>query len=352
MNILHVGLGMRGRHWLEMVRDRPDMTSAGCVDADPAALDWARTHFPGMACFAELGAALQQTTADAAIIASPPALHASQATAVLEANLAAMIEQPLATGLVAGAQVFEVAHRTGRPMIIAQHDRALRGEQMLQHLVRAGHVGRVTHVSCIDRRACPATGDFVAQVEYAQVLDTGVHHFDSLRRILGVRPLCVWARCGKAPWSMYVHGSTTEACVAMENDIHVQYHGTLTSSRDEHTLWIEGTKGVLRADRTRVWWRKRGWRFFLPLRLRKTPPGDALQSQRQGTATSLDQLKAVVSGGQVPETNNEDNLWTLSMLEAVILSDQTRQAVSIAELFSAMGLPQVTTMYQGREAGE
>lgn len=351
MNILHVGLGMRGRHWLEVVRDRPDMTSVGCVDADPAALDWAKKHFPGVACFAELGTALQQTTADAAIIASPPALHASQATAVLEANLAAMIEQPLATGLAAGAQVVEASRRTGRPVIIAQHDRYLRCEQMLHHLVRAGHVGIVTHVSCIDRRARPAPGDFVAQVEYAQVLDTGVHHFESLRSILGVKPLCVLARCGKAPWSMYAHGSTTEACVEMENDIHVQYHGTLTSSRDEHTLWIEGNKGVLRADRTRVWWRKRGWRFFLPLRIRKTPPGDALQSPGAGTATSLDQLKAVVSGGQVPETNSEDHLWTLSMLEAVILSDKTRKAVPIAELFSAMSLPQVTAMHQGREAG-
>lgn len=351
MNIIHIGLGRRGRHWLEIVRDRPDMTSIGCVDADPAALDWAKTHFPGVACFADLGAALKQITADAAIVASPPALHASQATEVLEAGVAAMIEQPFAASLAAAAQVVEVSRRTGRPVMIAQNNRYRRCEQTLQHLVRAGHVGTITHVSCIDRRARPATGDGVSQVEYAQMLDAGGHHFDSLRSILGVRPLCVWARCGKTPWSMYAHGSTTEACVEMENNIHVHYHGTLTSSRDEHTLWIEGDKGVLRADHTRVWWRKRGWRLFLPLRMRPIPPGDALKYPRQGTATLLDQLKAAVSGGQVPETNGEDNLWTLSMLEAAILSDKTRQAVSIAALFSATGLLPITATHQGREAG-
>jgi hypothetical protein len=61
----------------------------------------------------------------------------------------------------------------------------------------------------------------------------GIHHFDSLRRVLGVNPVSLMARCSRAPWSAYRHGSTTEALLEMEHNIHVQYHGSLTSNRNE-----------------------------------------------------------------------------------------------------------------------
>jgi predicted dehydrogenase len=204
--------------------------------------------------------------------------------------------------------------------------------------VRQGKVGTLTHVSYIDRRARPAQSNFLSRVEYAQVLDVGTHHLDSLRSILDVNPVRVMARCSKAPWSQYLHGSTTEANLEMENNINVQYYGSLTSNRYESALWIEGDQGVLRADQRHVWWRKRGWRFFLPLRQHKIPSGDALKYPREGTATLLDQLKAAVSLKRVPETNGEDNLWTLAMVEAAMLSDKTGKVVSIADVFESAGV--------------
>jgi predicted dehydrogenase len=150
----------------------------------------------------------------------------------------------------------------------------------------------------------------------------------------------VVARCGKAPWSAYLHGSTTEGILEMENNINIQYYGSLTSNRYESSLWIEGDKGVLRADQTHVWWRKRGWKFFLPLRMVKIPPGDALKYPREGTATLLDQLSAAVRLKRLPETNGEDNLWTLSMMEAAMLSDKTGKVVEIADIFKPAGISQ------------
>jgi len=56
MNIIHIGLGVRGKHWLEIVRDHPHSTSVGCVDPEASALDWTRTHFPSLrnACYANV----------------------------------------------------------------------------------------------------------------------------------------------------------------------------------------------------------------------------------------------------------------------------------------------------------
>ena len=339
MDVIHLGAGLRGRHWLEIVRHHPDVTPVGCVDPDATALDWVRTHFPGMQCFASLSDALRQITAEAVIITSPPALHASQAIEALEAGLGVMLETPLATTLAEGSRVVRTAHCTGQALMVAQNNRFAPCERTLQRYIRAGKVGTITHVSCTDRRACPTQGHLLPGADYAQILDVGAHHFDSLRSILGVKPVRVMARCGKAPWSEYRHGSTTEAFLEMEHDINIQYYGSLTSNRSEHALWIEGDQGILWTDRRRVWWRRRGWRFFVPIRMHRVPPGDARRYPREGTATLLQQFRAAVCEGRVPDTHGEDNLQTLSMVEAAMLSDTNGKTVRIAELFAAADAP-------------
>jgi predicted dehydrogenase len=339
MDVIHLGLGMKGRHWLEIVREHPDVTPVGCVDPDTTALDWVKTHFPGIYCCASLSDALQHVKAEAVIITSPPAFHASQAIEALEAGLGVMLETPFATTLAEGVQIVRTARCTGQALMVAQNHRFARCEQTLRRLLHAGKVGTVTHVSCTDRRTCPPQRGVLAGAEYTQILNVGAHHFDSLRSMLGVNPVRVMARCGKAPWSEYRHGSTTEAFVEMEHNINVQYYGSLTSSRHEHALWIEGDQGVLWTDRRHIWWRQRGWRFFIPIRAHKVPPGDAMKYPREGTATLLQQFQAAVHKGQLPETHGEDNLQSLSMVEAVMLSDTTGKTIHIAELFAAAGMP-------------
>jgi hypothetical protein len=93
----------------------------------------------------------------------------------------------------------------------------------------------------------------------------------------------------------------------MADGVRLQYHGSLTSNRREQTLWIDGAAGVLWTDRSRVWWRKRGWPVFVPLLTRrarateaardKTPWGRrvvdaAMLSDRTGRVVRLDELAA------------------------------------------------------------
>jgi predicted dehydrogenase len=342
MNILHVGLGAKGKHWLTMARRRSDVTSVGCVDPDASAQTWARTHVPelGTACYADLDGALQSTRADAAIIASPAAQHARHAIKALDAGLAVMIEMPFAGSLGEAVQVVEVARRAGRAVMVAGRHRYARCERRLRRLVGEGKVGTITHVSCMDRRSRLARGSEPTRAEYSQVVDVAAHHFDSLRAVLGVNPVNVMARCGSAPSGEHGQRSRTEALLEMERNIHLQYHGSLTPDRDEHLLWIEGDTGVLRTDGVRIWWRKRGWPVFLPIRWGRTPAGDALTPPREGTDKLLQELTAAVVEGRVPETSGEDHLWTLSMVEAVMRSDRTGKVVGVAELLSAAaGVP-------------
>lgn len=337
MDILHIGLGIRGRHWLEIVRDRQDAKSVGCVTSNAEARHWVGQQFPGVACYAHLEEALQQVRAEAAIVASQPAHHAAQTIAALEAGLAVMVEKPLATSLAEGVKMVEASRRTSRPLMAAHNYRYRRCEQAMRGLVRAGKVGTITHVSCIDRRAEPVGDNYRSRMDYIQVLEVGIHHFDSLRHVLGVNPIRVLAHCGQAPWSTYQHGATTEAFLEMETGIRVQYYGSLTANRYEHEWRIEGEHGALRMDAQRVWWRQRGARFFLPVRMPHVQPGDALRYPRMGTASLLDQLHGAVHDGALPETHGEDNLWSLAMVAGAMVSDRDGQPIDMAEMFAPTG---------------
>lgn len=341
MKILHIGLEASGRHWLQVIRGRSDVTSVGGVDPDGAALAWTRTHCPalGNACHADLDQGLAKTRADAAIITSPAADRARHAIKALEAGLAVMIETPFAGSLAEAAEVVEAARRAGRVVMVAQTRRHARGEPALRRLVRGGKVGTVTHVSCVDRLVPRSRNLEPVDGDYPQVLKVAAHHFDVLRSVLAANPVSAMARCGKAPGNEQRHGSTTEALLEMDRNIHVQYHGSLIANRREHMLWIEGDAGVLRTDGGRIWWRKRGWPVFLPIRWGAARNSDVAPGhRREAAAALLHEMRAAVVDGRQPETSGEDNLWTLAMVEAVIRSDKTGRVVEVAELVGARAL--------------
>ena len=342
MNVIHVGLGTRGRRWLALVQDHPGMKAVGCVDSGQSTLEWTKSQFANLtdACYTRLEGALTDRKADAAIVASPIPLRAAHAVAALEAGLSVMIERPFAVSVADAARVLEASRRSGRHVMVAQNCRFARCERTLRQLVREGKVGRVTHVSCVDRRSLPPTNDDRAQTRHVQLIHVAIDHFDTLRSIVGLNPTSAIARSTRAPWSQYRHGSTSEAIVEMEGGVSVQYHGTLTSSRDEHSLWIDGDKGTLWTNRTHVWWRKRGWPLFVPVLTRKAHAGGR---SRDGMPVLLAQLQAATLEKQPPETSGEDNIFSLSMIEAAILSDKTGRVAHVNELLSAAGIRSTST---------
>src|SRR5262249_57417773 len=124
--------------------------------------------------------------AEARLSGRPPASNAAQGIMAVEGGWGVMRKKPSAIRGMGGVRIVEASRRTRCPVMVGQNYRYRRCEQTLRKLLREGKVGTVTHVSYVDRRACPAQGNFLSQVEYAQVLDVGTDRFDSLRSILGV----------------------------------------------------------------------------------------------------------------------------------------------------------------------
>src|SRR5262249_31821732 len=138
------------------------------------------------------------------------------------------------------------------------------------------------------------------------------------------------------PGSGYQNGAAAEALIELEGALPIQYAGTFIASRYEYGLSVEGDRGDLWTDRKRVWWRPRNRRFFRPVRLVAVPKGDELPYPKAGTVSLLNQLRDAIIKGETPETDAQDNLWTLAMVEASIVSDREGRRVAINEVLNGV----------------
>ncbi len=323
--IAHIGLGTRGLHWLEIVGKTPGVESVALVEPRLEGCD----ERDGVPVFASASAALAEIAADAAIVAAPIAEHVALTRACVAAGLAVLVEKPLAPTLGEALALSELGGR----VIAGQSQRFCRVERGLRELVGGGIVGRVEVVRCAVRRTRRAAD--LADLDYAQLLEDAVHHFDSLRSILGSDAASVRACCFNPTGSDYRHGAATQALIEMRNGVHVQYSGSLVANGYSYTWWIEGDAGVLWSDRKRILFRPRGSRWFRPARFGPVPPADASPYPQEGTGSLL----AALVGGEA-ETALADNLQTLAMVEASRIADRESREVDVGALLDRRGAGQ------------
>jgi predicted dehydrogenase len=337
VRILQVGVGIRGRHWVQFVKDHPDVECVGIVDPDAGALQQAKQIIgdPALPGFADLCAALTTVQADAVLVVSPSAHHAAHAIQALGAGLPVMVEKPLATTVAEAGAVLAKAKEVGKPVIVAENYRYFPAERTVRALIDEGRIGRVDNAVLIDRRnMAPETeGPWLAKVDYVQLQEIAIHHFDSLRYFFDRRPESIAVRVWNPEWSGYGHGSCTEAQIDL-GDVQVQYLGTMRSGRFGFWLQIEGRDGMIWTNRKYVAWRPGGSRWWRPVRNVKVPPGDEASYPKGGTTALLNSLRDAVREGKPAETRGEDNIWTVAMVEAGKLADREQRRVAIRDVYA------------------
>jgi predicted dehydrogenase len=285
--------------------------------------------------FTRLEEALSVVQADAVLIASPSSLHAQHTFQALEAGFAVMVEKPLAANVQEAVQVVARAHAVGRPVMVAENYRFFQAERTFRHLLDEGRIGRLAAAVCIDRRDQPShtQGPWVQGMEYPFLTEIAVHHFDSFRYLFNRQPVSILATSYNPPGSDYARGGAAAALLEMADGLPIQYSGTMVATRYEYSLWVEGESGELWTDRRRVWWRPQGKRFYKSVPLVAVPKGDEERYPKAGTVSLLNQLRDALTQGKRPDTSGADNVWSLAMVDASILSVRTDRRVHIDEVF-------------------
>ena len=333
VRMLHVGVGLRGRHWLEYVGAHPDFQSVGFVDTVPDSIAEAK-KLVDVPAFESVAEAVKQVDADAALIASPSFLHTEHALATLDAGLGTMIEKPFAVSVEDAQRVIERGKAVGKAVMVAENFRYVQTERTIRELVRGGFLGSVYNATFVDRRRMPADSQvaWMNKIQYPQLQELAVHHFDSLRSFFG-EPVSISCRVWN-PDASYEHGSSTQALIEMEQGRHVQYLGSLASHKFAWRLTVEGENGLLWSDRKRIWWRGRGKKFFRPLKKIDVPKGDEAPYPKEGTTSLLNTFRDHHVHGKVSETSGDDNLRTIALMQAGKISDQEGRVVRIDELLT------------------
>jgi predicted dehydrogenase len=136
-----LGVGWIGRNRLEALYESGSVEIVAI--SDPVSAN-ARAVSDGLGCAAvDSLEELLESDLDGVVIATPSALHASQAEAVLDRGLAVFCQKPLARTAAETARVVDLARAHDRLLGVDLSYRFLEGAQRVRELVQSGELGSV-----------------------------------------------------------------------------------------------------------------------------------------------------------------------------------------------------------------
>ena len=339
LRVLRVGLGAMGHCWTHVLAAGRSWKTVAGVDPDVGRRESEgdEIRLPEFRRFADVGTALTTVEADVAVIASPPAAHAAGVCACLSAGLHVLVEKPLALSMVDAREMVDAARRADRILMVGQNYRYAAAARSFKRVLSTKSLGK-PHRIIISARVNHCDGPDHYRRRDAEVYanEVSVHHFDTLRYLLGDDAERVSAVTFREPWSPYAGNSAMHAIIGMVGGAEVVYEGTL-SSRGPAIPWdgewrIECARGC-------VWLGDlgEGWGVYKSTAARRRPrklsydatPQDYWKPCLESVAR---EFFAAIDEGREPETSGADNLSTLAIALAAIKSSHQGTPVAVSDI--------------------
>lgn len=344
LRIVQVGVSPSGigAAWLAAIQQSDDWTLAGVVDtsAEHRASAAQRAGLPPERCFAALDDAVRAVDCDAVALIVPSPLHDQLCAQALQAGKHVVVEKPFTLGVEQARTLAALADERGLRLMVDQNYRYLADMRTLRRAVQERVVGAPGFVAVsFDCLHWPGRPYQWAMAD-TMLLEMAIHHFDSLRFILGAESKTVSGQTWRPRWTRY-QGDTVVACQFEFGDgVRVAYRGSLESP-GVRTPWqgiwrIECEGGALHlADMGAGYgvYLSRGSdgaERFEPLDEGYTEPGGALRG-------ALCEFAAALREGRRPQSDGRDNIRTLAMACAVSRASATGRTVDVDEEFFAHG---------------
>lgn len=323
LRVVVVGAGGMGRAWLNAVEQSPLVELAGIVDLDlgaarAAAAALGRPDLPVGAGTAELAS---DVGGQAVINVTVPAAHHPVTTEALAAGLPVLGEKPVASTVAQGLSLAAAAELHGQLFMVSQSRRYNR------HLFEAkrlsSSLGSVGIVSAEFFKA-PRFGGFRDAMDHPLLLDMAVHQFDMARFLLDADPVSVFCEEYNPSWSWYRGDAGSTAIFEMTGGERFVFTGSWCSPGRE-TSWnaswrISGEHGTVLWDGDNE-----------PVSSLASGAGSG-DDPGQEIAGSLRDFVAAVRTGSTPMGRVHQNIMSLAMVEAAILSAATGSRVSVDAL--------------------
>ncbi|MDX2138458.1 MAG: Gfo/Idh/MocA family oxidoreductase [Chloroflexota bacterium] len=187
-----IGTGDIARSHAEAVHalaERVELVAAMDIHADRAAAFCTSHAIPR--AYADMGEMLRVEQPDLVLIASPPAVHAEQCIAALEAGAWVLCEKPLCASLAELDAIQAAEARTGRSVSVVFQRRFGAGAQHVRSLIASGALGKAmvalgntTWYRAPAYYAVPWRGRWATEVGGATV-SLGIHLIDLVLSLIG-----------------------------------------------------------------------------------------------------------------------------------------------------------------------
>jgi predicted dehydrogenase len=331
LRVVVVGMGPRGQDWLRALQRISGYKLVACVDIDQTTLKQAssRSVSPKQ-CFTDLREALDQNKCDAVIVATSPGSHVEPCELALSRDLAVLVEKPFTLCLSEAVKLVSLAEQRAVPLLVAQNYRYMRSFRTARRLISEGALGRVGMVVCQYYRVPHSMTASLARLPNSVLWGAGIHHLDALRYVLNKRVTNVMAESFTAPWGTLPRGGSMQVMLSFEDETRALYSGTYESSGheffergQEFYIRFVGEQATLHVFQRWLMLCEKG---RLPRIVRR---GARKVSEEQ---ILLDQLERASLNGEVPASSGRDNLQTMAVVQACLLSAAERIWVNPQEL--------------------
>jgi predicted dehydrogenase len=324
LRVVVVGAGGMGRAWLRTVQESPLVELAGIVDLD---LDAARAGAAAIGCpDLPVGTGTAQLASDvgaqAVINVTVPVAHHPVTTEALAAGLPVLGEKPVASTVAQGLSLAAASELSGQLFMVSQSRR------YNSHLFEAKRLisglGPLGIVSAEFFKA-PRFGGFRDAMGHPLLLDMSIHQFDMARFLLDADPVSVFCEEYNPSWSWYRGDAGATAVFEMTGGERFVYTGSWCSPGQE-TSWnaawrISGEHGTVLWDGDGAPASSLGGDLGADL--------GAAEDPGQEIAGSLRDFVRALRTGSTPMGQVHQNIMSLAMVEAAILSASSGTRVSI-----------------------
>ena len=237
IRILLVGAGVRGAMWARVIAEAPGATLAGIVDRDEARASRARDdHAPGALVARDFDAALARSggSADAMVIATPPAAHHALVSRALAHRLHVLCEKPLSEDLDEVTDLIARAKAARRHLLVGMNFRYLPSSQRIRRYACTGELGAPSYAHFTYHRQRDGNrddlNDYVMSMAHPMLLEQSIHHFDLLRYCHGSEVASLVCDTWRPSWSTYEGDCCVSVLFRFENGVRANYLGTWTAA--------------------------------------------------------------------------------------------------------------------------
>ncbi len=360
LRVAQVGLGMRGKQWAQVVRENAGTQAVAYVDLNLNAVkQWVQEGGgEETACFGDLAEALDTTTPDVLLVATPPEGHYEQIMLALERGIPVLAEKPLTEELAKAVGLVQEAERRNLQLMVGMNFRYVPSHQMIKRILSERQLGepsfaQFTYLRHREGRR-PDLNKYALASKQIMLMEQSIHHLDVMRYCYDREVEWVAADAWNPPWSVYQDDGNASVLLRFGGGLHVNYIGTYTAGWNAFDFrWRTDCSGgvLIQKDQFGGLYAARfspelafSGRLFQaaaaaePLEAVEVRP---VEPDIDDTRGLLAEFIAAVSEGRPVACSGKDHLKTLVLVRACIEAAKSGQGIHMAEFYAQQGIPQL-----------